>query len=139
MTILNFIENNPDLVTLIVGAITGLVYKRGKGVKLDDLWETLLQVGRQAFPVLMRDAKLYDDTHVREVITKTIWAGLTRLGVDKGNPTVSKLIDEAVEHIHGELAAMVLKYHLSQLEKPLQGAADALKKLPEDKAIEATP
>lgn len=142
MTIVDFITNNPDLVTVVVGAVTGLIWKRGKGIKMDDLWETLLQVGRQAFPHLLRSAKLYDDAHVREVISKTIWAGLTRLGVPK-NEAVMKLVDEAVEHVVGELAQKVLEYHFGQLKTvaipALEGALDKLKSAPQDAPIVPAP
>jgi hypothetical protein len=135
MTILNFIENNPDLVTLLVGTIGGFIWKRGKNTKSNDLWETLLKLGRQAFPLLLKDKRLYDDAYVRETISKTIWAGLTRLKVPKTDATMA-LVDEVMEHIVGELAEKVMDYHLGRLEKPLKDTLDIIKALPEDKPID---
>ena len=135
MEIVNALLNHPDTVALILGTLGGLIWHRGKKSAADDLRDTLLKVGRQAFTKLLTDPRLYDDAYVREQISKAIWAGLTRMGVKK-TPGVMKLVDEAVEVIHGELAEKVMDYHLSKLQKPLQGAADAISKLPEDKAIE---
>ncbi len=135
MTITDFITNNPDLVTLVVGTVTGIIWKKGKLNQTENLWETLLLVGRQAFTKLLQDKRLYDDAYVREVISKTIWAGLTRLNVPKNSSTM-KLVDEAVEHVHGELAEMVMAYHLGQLERPLKAAADKLDTFKPTPAIE---
>ncbi len=132
MSLVTAALDNPDVAALITAGASYLgriLWKKGKKAQIDDLWETLLQVGRQAFPVLWKSARLYDDAYVRETISKTIWAGLTRLSIPK-NETTMKLVDEAVEHVVGELAAMVMKYHLGQLEKPLKATLEDLKKLP---------
>ncbi len=125
MTIFDFISKNPDLVTLVVGTIGGLIWKRGKNVKADDLWDTLLQLGRQSFTRLLQDKRLYEDDYVREIITKTIWSGLTRLGVPKSEATL-RLVGEAVEHVKGELAIAVMKHHFGRLTTSLEATREKL-------------
>jgi hypothetical protein len=138
MSLIGNLASNPDvavLVTAVVGAIGKAIWNKGKKSKEDDLWETLLRIGKQAFPILLKDKRLYDDAHVRETISKTIWSGLTRLSIPK-NEIVMRLVDEAVEHIVGELAEKVMDYHLGRLEKPLKDTLDIIKALPEDKPID---
>jgi hypothetical protein len=129
MSLINTIANNPDfaaVVTAGLGYVGRLLWKKGKDAQINDLWDTLLQLGRQAFPLLLRDKRLYDDAHVRETVSKAIWSGLTRLSVPK-NATTMKLVDEAVEHVVGELAAKVVEYHFSRLVPKLEETAEALR------------
>ncbi len=136
MNLLTFVQNNPDLVTLVVGAVGGLIWKRGKDTKASDLWDTLMKLAYQSFPRLYNDKRLYDDVYVREQITKTIWSGLTRLGIPK-NAAVSALVDEVVEHAHGELAEKVFAFHVGNLKAPLEGTAETLKTLPQEVPVVA--
>jgi hypothetical protein len=138
MNLANFVMNNWDSI-LAVGGLLGL-WKHGKTKALgrEDLWDTLLQLARQAFMQLLRDKRLYEDAYVRQVITKTIWSGLERLCVPKSNFVV-KLVDEAVEHAVGELAAMVFRHNAGELVKATQGAADAFKGLPQEVPIAPEP
>jgi hypothetical protein len=116
MNLLNFIVKNPDLVSLVVGTAVALVWHKGKKQTESDRWDVLLQLGRQLLPKLLKDARLYDDAYVRSKLREYMVDGLTRLKVPM-NPIISDLVDEAVEHVHGELAQMVMKYNLDQYIK----------------------
>ncbi len=131
MKTVDFVTNNWDSIIAVVTVIGGWAWKKAHGQKADDLWDTLLQLGRQALPGLLRDAKLYDDAHVRETISKTIWAGLTRLKVPKNTATL-KMVDEAMEHIVGELAAKVMDHNLGEFIKVQGKTAETLKGLPQE-------
>jgi hypothetical protein len=100
MSIVNWATENPKDALFVVSAIAGWLYHKARGEKADDLWETALKLGKQVLPKLMQDARLYDDAYVNAQIRKTIVAGLARLNLKLPDA----LIDEAVEHIHGELA-----------------------------------
>lgn len=141
MSLVGTITSNPDFAALVSAGVAYLgkqLWNRAKEKTEGDIWDTALKVAYQAFPRLLNDPKLYDDEHVREVITKTIWKGLERVGVPR-NPTIEKLVAEVVEHAVGELATKVMDYHFGRLQKPLQGTLDALKKLPDDKPIGLVP
>lgn len=113
MSLVNFITANPDLVTLVVGTVVGLVWRKDKQTKQSDRWDLLLQLGRQLLPKLLADARLYDDAYVRSKLREYMVDGLTRLKVPM-NPIISDLVDEAVEHIHGELAGLVMQHNLGR-------------------------
>jgi hypothetical protein len=138
MNLANFVMNNWDSI-LAVGGLLGL-WKHGKtkAIGREDLWDTLLQLGRQSFTALLHDKGLYNDAYVRDFIEKAIWKGLDRLKVPHSK-LVETFVAEAVEHVKGELAAMVFKYHASQLAKPLQATADKLKGLPQEVPIDREP
>jgi hypothetical protein len=113
MSIVNWATENPKDALFVVSAIAGWVYHKARGEKADDLWETALKLGKQVLPKLMQDARLYDDAYVNAQIRKTIVAGLARLSLKLPDA----LIDEAVEHIHGELAEKLTAYHLDEFIK----------------------
>lgn len=125
MNLLNLIANNWDSIAAAGTVIGGLLWNRGKKLKEADLWDSLLKFGRQAFTRLMHDARLYDDAHVRKVITEALWDGLERIGVKK-TPALEKIVIEAAEYVKGELAELVLKHHFGQLVKPLERTAEKL-------------
>lgn len=136
MNLLSFVKENPDLVTLLVGSVVGVFWKKGKSVKAADMWELLLKLGYQEFPKLYKSARLYDDVYVREQITKAIWAGLNRLSMPKNAATMA-LVDEAVEHIHGELAQKLFDFHVGNLKTPLEETAKVLATIPQEVPIVA--
>lgn len=141
MSLIGTIASNPDYATAgvaIAGYLGRLLWKRAKALTESELWDTMLKVAHQAFPRLLNDSRLYDDAYVREVITKTIWAGLTRLSVPK-NQAAMDLVADVVEHAVGELAMMVTQYHFGKLTAALGATAAEFKKLPEDKAITPPP
>jgi hypothetical protein len=110
MSIVNWATENPKDALFVVSAIAGWLYHKARGEKADDLWETALKLGKQVLPKLMQDARLYDDAYVNAQIRKTIVAGLARLNLKLPDA----LIDEAVEHIHGELAEQVMAHNLGR-------------------------
>jgi hypothetical protein len=116
MTLMNWINENPSTAFAVASGLVGWLYHKARGQKADDLWETALKLGKQVLPKLMQDAKLYDDAYVRAEIRKAILAGLARLKLPENKLTLA-LVDEAVEHVHGELAEQVMKYHLDQYIK----------------------
>lgn len=137
MSLIGTIANNPDaaaIIGLAASALGKVLWNRGKKSKEEDLWETLLKVGKQCFPLLLRDKRLYDDDHVRTAIHDTITKALKRLSIPM-TEVVLKLVDEATEHVKAELAEMVFKYHAGHLEKPLQSTLDAIKSLPQEVPI----
>src|SRR5689334_21533865 len=111
MNVLNFITNNWDAIVTRGGLVGRLVWHRGKQTKLSDLWDTLLKLGHQALPALLSDPRLFDDPYVRERIKDAKWRGLELLGAKK-TPTITKLVDEAAEHIKGELAEHLWKMQM---------------------------
>lgn len=113
MSLVNWISSNPDAALAVVTTFGAWLYNKARGRKADDLWDTVLKLGKQVLPKLMQDAKLYDDAYVNEQIRKAILAGLARLKVPENKLTLA-LVDEAVEHIHGELAEMVMRYNLDR-------------------------
>lgn len=127
MSLLEFVSKNPDLVTLVVTTVGGLIWHRGRSLKLSDLWDTLLKLGHQALPVLLSDPKLFDDEYVRSKISAAIWKGLERLKVPR-NATTEKLVDEATEHIKGELAEQLWKLQMGKFVETSEQTLDILKK-----------
>jgi hypothetical protein len=113
MSLIDFASNHYDDLIAAGGLIVGLIWHRGKQVKLSDLWDTMLKIGAQLLPRLLADPNLHDDAYVRAKINGFIWAGLERLG-QKHSPALDKLVDEAVEHIHGDLAAKLTDELLSR-------------------------
>ena len=107
--ILNFADQHPALIATIITSLAGLIWKRNQ--TLNDTWETLLQLGRQVFPEVLKDSRLYDDTYILVKISDSMWKGLNRLGV-KRSPVLEKLVNEAAEHVKAELAAKLTDYHL---------------------------
>lgn len=116
MKALDFVTANWDSIVTLGGLVVGLVWHRGKAVKLDDLWDTLLKIGQQSIPKLLEDTRITDDDYVRAKIAAAIWAGLDRLKVPR-NKTVEKLVTEAVEHIHADLAAKLIDGLLGKFVK----------------------
>lgn len=116
MSLVNWITSNPDAAVAIVGGVVTFIWNKARGKKTDDLWDTLLQLGRQAFPKLLRDAHLFDDAYVRARLNAAIWQGLERLKV-KRSKLVEGLVDEVVEHLVGELASKVIDLGLSEYIK----------------------
>lgn len=125
MNALNFIKDNPDLVTLVIGTVVGLVWRKDKKAKESDRWDLLLQLGRQLLPKLLADVRLYDDAYVRAKLREYMVNGLTRLKVPM-NPIISDLVDEAVEYVHGELAEKLISSGLDQFIKVQSKTADIL-------------
>lgn len=111
MSVLDFVTKNPQLVVLIATTVGGLLWHRNRSINLNDLWDTAMQLGKQALPMILKDTRLYDDQYVLSKITASIWAGLDRLEV-KHTPTVDDYVKEAAEHIKGDLAAMLADAHL---------------------------
>jgi hypothetical protein len=107
---MNWITHNPDAAFAIVTTIGAWLYHKARGQKADDLWDTAMKLGKQVLPKLMQDARLYDDAYVNAEIRKAIVAGLSRLKLKLPDA----LIDEAVEHIHGELAEQVMAHNLGR-------------------------
>jgi hypothetical protein len=126
MNLLNFAAQHWDDITAAGALITGLLWHRGKKLRLDDLWDTLMQLGRQVLPKLLNDPHLYDDAYVRAKLNTAIWAGLERLKVPHSQ-TVEKLVDEVVEHLHGELAEKLWNANLGAAVDKLQKTSDGLK------------
>jgi hypothetical protein len=110
MSIVNWASENPKDALFIVSAVVGWLYHKARGQKSDDLWDTAMKLGKQVLPKLMQDARLYDDAYVNAEIRKAIVAGLSRLKLKLPD----SLIDEAVEHIHGELAEQVMAHNLGK-------------------------
>lgn len=110
MSIVNWATENPKDAVFVVSAIVGWLYHKAKGDKTDSIKETAMKLGKQVLPRLMQDARLYDDAHVKSEIRKAIVAGLERLKLKLPD----LLIDEAVEHIHGELAEQVMAHNLGR-------------------------
>lgn len=126
MSLVNFITSNPDLVALVVTTVGGLIWQRGKKTKENDRWDVLLQLGRQVIPRLLADSKIFDDEYVRSKLRAYMVDGLQRLKVPM-SPVVSDLVDEAVEHIHGELAQKLTEYHLNEFIKVQSKTAEMMK------------
>jgi hypothetical protein len=125
MNALNFVVNNWDAVALIAGTLYGLVHHTNKKQTASDRWDVLLALGRQLVPKLLADARLYDDQYVRSKLRQYMIDGLTRLKVPM-TPKISDLVDEAVEHIHGELAEKLTEYHLGEFIKVQGKTAEIL-------------
>lgn len=126
--ILSFINSNPALVVGLFTTIGGWIWHRK--VTANDLWDTLMQMGRQVFPEIVKDARLYDDAYVLARIEGAIWAGLSRLGV-KRSSGLESLVHEAAEHVKAELAAKLTEYHLDKTINVLQQTSLELKKVPD--------
>jgi len=129
MNAIAFVVSNWDSILGLLGLLG--IYKHGQNKKteLDDLWDTLLAFGRQAFVRLLEHPKLTDDEFVRQYIARTIWMGLERLKV-KRTKTVEGYVQDAVEHIHGELAQRVWDLQMSRLKREAIPALErAAKKL----------
>lgn len=137
MMLADWIASNPDAAAAAIVTVGGFIYRKVTGKKTEDLKTTVMKIGRQVLPQLLQDAKLYDDAYVNERIRRTILAGLARLKVPESK-FILALVDEAVEHIHGELAAQVVDYHLGKFIKVQSKTAEVLKTLPEDKPIDTT-
>lgn len=120
---INFVAHNWDTIATVVTLVGGYLYNKARGRKTDDIWDTALKIGKQVLPRLLKDAKLYDDAYVNAEIRKYIVAGLTRVKLTLPDA----LIDEAVEHIHGELAEMAMKYNLDRYIEVSSGTAAMLK------------
>jgi hypothetical protein len=139
MSVLDFIGQHPDLVGVVITTIGGLILHRNHAIKADDLWDTMMQLGRQVFPVLIRDARIYDDAYVLGKIQDYIWAGLSRLGIKK-TPTLEKLVTEVAEHVKAELAQKLFDAHIGDFITTQQKTADVIKAMPpEPKATPEAP
>lgn len=140
MSLITTALNNPDFAVLFsagAGYLGRLLWKKAKSLTESELWDTMLKVAYQAFPKLFQDPKLYDDEHVRKVITDTIWAGLARLEVQK-NATTLKLVADVVEHAVGELALMVTQHHFGTFIEKQKQTVDILKTATETPVAPAT-
>lgn len=126
MTLLNWISSNPDAAIGIVTTVLAYAWNKARGKKTDDLWDTLLKLGQQVIPKLLADSRIYNDAWVNGEIKKAIVAGLGRLKVPLNSAT-EPLVDEAVEHIHGELAAKLTEYNLGKFIKVQEKTVDELK------------
>lgn len=142
MNAINFVVSNWDSILGLLGVLGIYKHQQGKKQGLDDLWDTLLQFGRQAFIRLLEHPKLTDDGFVRAYIERTIWMGLERLQV-KRTKTVEDYVKDAVEHIHGELAQRVWDLQMSRLKREaipaLERAAQKLEQFPPAAAEPAQP
>lgn len=135
MDVLDFAEKHPKLVTLIITTIGTLIWHHGRKTSLNDIWDTMLQLGRQALPDLLRDARLYDDAYVLDKIQKAIRAGLGRLGV-KRTPIIEQYVTEVAEHVKAELAQRLFNAHITDFVKVQTTTGDLLKAAPPDKPID---
>jgi hypothetical protein len=126
MSIVNWATENPKDAIMIVGAVVGYLWNKAHGRKTDDIWDTALKLGKQVLPQLLKDARIYDDAYVNGEIRKYIVAGLARVKLTMPE----KLIDEAVEHIHGELAEQLMKHNLDEFIKVQSKTAEVLKAAP---------
>jgi hypothetical protein len=132
MSLLGSLANNPDVAVLVSGLVGYLgkqLWNKAKEKTHGEIWDTALKVAYQAFPKLFSDPKLYDDDHVREVISRTIWKGLARIEIPK-NATTEKLVAEVVEHAVGELALMLWKHNFGETQKRLEATVEKLDTLP---------
>lgn len=107
MSIITFAAEHWDDIAAVGGIVATLLWRRGKKLSLDDLWDTAEKIGLQVLPKLLADPHLHDDVYVRLKINGAIWAGLERLGV-KHSKTIDKLVDEVTEHVKGDLAAKLM-------------------------------
>lgn len=137
MDAFDFAEKHPQLIGLIITTLVGLVWHRGKKLSLDDIWDTMEQLGRQALPALAKEGKLYDDAYVSEMFESRIWAGLNKLGV-KRSPVIEKMVHEVVIKLHDELAQKLFDSHIGDFIKKQSGTADIMKTLPEPKPVDTT-
>lgn len=119
------LEHSEDIIA--IGALVGgLLFNRSRKATLDDLWETMEKLGKQALPRLLSDHRLTDDVWVLGQITEAIWAGLDRIGV-KRSKTLEKLVSEAAEHVKAELADAVIKQLLGKYIDVSTKTAEQLK------------
>lgn len=126
MSVLNFIASNWDSIAAVGGIVGGYIFHRGKKARETDRWDLIEKLAKQAFPRLLKDARLYDDAYVRRTIGGAIWAGLDRLGI-KRSTALAKLVDEAVEYAIGELATALIDYQLGQFKRVQGETVDILK------------
>lgn len=116
MKALDFAISNWDTISTVGVLLGGWLWHKARHEKTESLQEMLLKLGRQALPVLVKDARLYDDAYVNGQIRKAIVAGLGRINV-KITPATSALVDLAVEHVHDELASQLTEAHLGEFVK----------------------
>ena len=128
--ILNFADQHPALIVTIITSLAGLFWKRNQS--LNDTWETILQLGRQVLPEVLKDPRLYNDEYVLSKITESIWRGLGRLGI-KRSPKLEGLVNEAAEHVKAELAAKLTEYHLDSFIKTQKETLEIMAKTEEKK------
>lgn len=126
MKVIEFITNNWDALALLLTGLFGVSLHRGKKSTLSDVWETLLKVGWQVVPSLLADTRITDDAWVRSQINEALWAGLERLKV-KRTPEIEEYVDEAVEHVHGELARRLTDLGLDRFINVQSKTLDMLK------------
>lgn len=126
MMLADWIASNPDAAAAALVTVGGFIYRKITGKKTEDLKTTVMKIGRQVLPKLLQDAQLYDDAYVNERIRRTILAGLARLKVPESK-LILALVDEAVEHLHGELAELLMNHNLGEFIKVQSRTADILK------------
>jgi hypothetical protein len=126
MSVLNLAVQHWDDIAAVTTLVGGWLWNKAHHRKTESLKDMLLSLGRQVVPKLLADARLYDDAWVRSRLRDYMVDGLTRLKVPM-TPTVSGLVDEAVEHIHGELAEKLTAYHLDEFIKVQGKTAELLK------------
>jgi len=136
MKLLDWIGSNPDAAIGIVTAVVGWLWHKARGEKTQDLWETLQDLALHELPSLLNDPNVQQNA--REVITKSVWTGLNRLGIKK-SATVDKLVPEVVEWGMARLAEQLCKRYFDALTPALDKANATLKAMPADKPIDTDP
>jgi hypothetical protein len=129
MPLLNWIASNPDTAATIAMTVGLWLWNKARGKKQDDIWDTIMQLGRHALPDLLKSARLYDDAYVLDQIQKAIWAGLGRLGV-KRTPIIDKFVSEAAEHVKAELAQRLFDAHITDFVKVQTTTKEILESAP---------
>jgi hypothetical protein len=124
MNLLDLAIKNPDAVILIAGALGGLIWKRGKNVAVNDLFDRLVAIARQQFPELLADPDAHTKAH--GVIERAIWRKLEKLGVKK-TTQLDELVDEVIDHALGELAGKLMERDLRRVTASLKRTDAILK------------
>ena len=113
-----------DDIVAVGGLVAGVLWHRGKGAKLDDLWDRLLAVARQKFPALLADPNAH--AHAHGVLEDALWSKIEKLGIKK-NAALDKLVDELIDHALGELAVKLTDRDLARINRSLTQTVDVLK------------